>query len=188
MLRTGQASIAESYADETGGELFLVNANIPEYGSSTHFNHEPRRNAKAAAAPQGDGQAAGRDQARGRHDRAPLDLFQRPRPRQGRTRPRPRQTQGRQAPGRESPRLAAQPRPHPCARATPERAADCHGTDLDGLVRWASAASFGLGPLGFPDMDAGSSSGKACFKLHSRAREQPMAAKTCSPASAISGR
>lgn len=46
VLRTGQASIAESYADETGGELFLVNANIPEYGSSSHFNHDPRRKRK----------------------------------------------------------------------------------------------------------------------------------------------
>jgi SsrA-binding protein len=46
VLRTGQASIAESYADEAGGELFLVNANIPEYGSSSHFNHEPRRKRK----------------------------------------------------------------------------------------------------------------------------------------------
>ena len=42
VLRQGQASIAESYADERGGELFLVNANIPEYGAS-HFNHQPRR-------------------------------------------------------------------------------------------------------------------------------------------------
>ena len=31
VLRQGQASIAEAYADESGGELFLVNANIPEY-------------------------------------------------------------------------------------------------------------------------------------------------------------
>jgi len=43
VLRTGQASIAEAYANESGGELFLVNANIPEYASSAHFNHEPRR-------------------------------------------------------------------------------------------------------------------------------------------------
>src|SRR5277367_261669 len=43
VLRKGQASIAEAYADESGGELFLVNANIPEYASSAHFNHEPRR-------------------------------------------------------------------------------------------------------------------------------------------------
>src|ERR671928_618523 len=45
-LRQGGASIAEAYADEQGGELFLVNANIPEYKSSSHFNHEPRRRRK----------------------------------------------------------------------------------------------------------------------------------------------
>ena len=43
VLRQGQASIAEAYADEDGGELYLVNANIPEYKSSAHFNHQPRR-------------------------------------------------------------------------------------------------------------------------------------------------
>jgi len=43
VLRKGQASIAEAYADESAGELFLVNANIPEYASSAHFNHQPRR-------------------------------------------------------------------------------------------------------------------------------------------------
>ena len=42
-LRQGGASIAEAYADEERGELFLVNANIPEYASSAHFNHLPRR-------------------------------------------------------------------------------------------------------------------------------------------------
>jgi SsrA-binding protein len=43
VLRQGQASINEAYANESGGELFLVNANIPEYKSSNHFNHVPRR-------------------------------------------------------------------------------------------------------------------------------------------------
>ncbi len=43
VLRQGQASIVEAYAGEQGGELFLVNANIPEYKSSNHFNHQPRR-------------------------------------------------------------------------------------------------------------------------------------------------
>ena len=43
VLRQGQASIAEAYADENAGELFLVNANIPEYSASAHFNHQPRR-------------------------------------------------------------------------------------------------------------------------------------------------
>jgi SsrA-binding protein len=43
VLRTGQASIAEAYADAQAGELFLVNANIPEYQAARHFSHEPRR-------------------------------------------------------------------------------------------------------------------------------------------------
>jgi SsrA-binding protein len=43
VLRRGQASIAEAYADEEGGELFLVNANIPEYPAAAQFTHEPRR-------------------------------------------------------------------------------------------------------------------------------------------------
>jgi SsrA-binding protein len=43
VLRQGQASIAEAYANESGGELFLVNANIPEYNAAKHFSHQPRR-------------------------------------------------------------------------------------------------------------------------------------------------
>lgn len=42
-LRQGGASIAEAYADERGGELFLVDANIPEYKSASHFGHPPKR-------------------------------------------------------------------------------------------------------------------------------------------------
>ena len=43
MLRQGQGSITEAYADQSGGELFLVNANIPEYPAAAHFSHQPRR-------------------------------------------------------------------------------------------------------------------------------------------------
>src|SRR5437764_8116380 len=42
-LRQGGASIAEAYADVEAGELYLVNANIPEYKASAHFNHQPKR-------------------------------------------------------------------------------------------------------------------------------------------------
>jgi len=42
-LRAGKASIAESYASDEKGELFLVNANIPHYGPANRFNHEPTR-------------------------------------------------------------------------------------------------------------------------------------------------
>jgi SsrA-binding protein len=43
VLRQGHASIAEAYAGESEGELFLLNANIPEYPASGHFNHQPKR-------------------------------------------------------------------------------------------------------------------------------------------------
>ena len=42
-LRTGKATIAESYADTRDGEIWLVNATIPEYLQSGRFNHEPKR-------------------------------------------------------------------------------------------------------------------------------------------------
>jgi SsrA-binding protein len=43
-LRTGKATIAESYADARSGELWLINANIPEYLQAGPFNnHAPKR-------------------------------------------------------------------------------------------------------------------------------------------------
>ena len=42
-LRTGEGSIAESYATVEGEEVFLINANIPQYAKGSWMNHEPRR-------------------------------------------------------------------------------------------------------------------------------------------------
>ncbi len=42
-LRQGKASIGESYADARDGELWLVNANIPEYVQAGRDNHPPKR-------------------------------------------------------------------------------------------------------------------------------------------------
>ena len=42
-LRAGKATIGESYAAEKNGELFLVNAYIPEYLEAHQFNHETKR-------------------------------------------------------------------------------------------------------------------------------------------------
>ena len=42
-LRNGQASIKEAYGRDEDGELFLLNANIPEYPGANRFNHEPKR-------------------------------------------------------------------------------------------------------------------------------------------------
>jgi SsrA-binding protein len=42
-LRVGKATIAESYADPRQNEIWLINANIPEYLQANRFNHEPKR-------------------------------------------------------------------------------------------------------------------------------------------------
>ena len=42
-LRTGKATIAESYVSAEKGEIYLINATIPEYLQANRFNHEPRR-------------------------------------------------------------------------------------------------------------------------------------------------
>ncbi len=42
-LRTGKGSIVESYADAKDGEIWLINANIPEYLQAHRFNHSPKR-------------------------------------------------------------------------------------------------------------------------------------------------
>jgi SsrA-binding protein len=42
-LRGGKATIAEAHAAESGGEIFLYNAYIPEYLEANRFNHETRR-------------------------------------------------------------------------------------------------------------------------------------------------
>ena len=45
-LRGGKSTISESYAQAKDGELFLVNAYIPEYTQASRFNHEPKRTRK----------------------------------------------------------------------------------------------------------------------------------------------
>lgn len=45
-LRGSKASIGESYAAVEGTELFLINANIPEYVQSGRYNHAPKRQRK----------------------------------------------------------------------------------------------------------------------------------------------
>jgi SsrA-binding protein len=42
-LRAGRANIAESYASEEGGELYLVNAHIAEYAGAARDGHAPTR-------------------------------------------------------------------------------------------------------------------------------------------------
>jgi len=42
-LRQGEGSIAESYANAAGEEIWLINSHIPEYSHGNRQNHEPRR-------------------------------------------------------------------------------------------------------------------------------------------------
>ena len=42
-IRNGKTTIAESYADPKDGEIWLINANIPEYLQANRFNHTPKR-------------------------------------------------------------------------------------------------------------------------------------------------
>ena len=42
-LREGQVNIAESYASAEHGEIWLINANIPEYSAGNRENHAPKR-------------------------------------------------------------------------------------------------------------------------------------------------
>jgi SsrA-binding protein len=45
-LRQGRATIAESYATEEGGEIWLINSFVPEYLQGNRNNHEPKRRRK----------------------------------------------------------------------------------------------------------------------------------------------
>ncbi len=45
-LRAGRASIEDAYATHYQGEIWLINAYIPEYAQGNRANHEPKRQRK----------------------------------------------------------------------------------------------------------------------------------------------
>ncbi|HWU63143.1 MAG TPA: SsrA-binding protein SmpB [Ensifer sp.] len=45
-LRDGKANIAESYASDEDGEIWLINSYLPEYLQGNRFNHDTRRRRK----------------------------------------------------------------------------------------------------------------------------------------------
>ncbi len=45
-LRDGKGSIADSYAIDKNGELFLINSHIPLFKQSSYNNHNPKRERK----------------------------------------------------------------------------------------------------------------------------------------------
>jgi len=42
-LRQGEGTIAEAYAELKDGQMWLINANIPEFSHGNRHNHEPKR-------------------------------------------------------------------------------------------------------------------------------------------------
>jgi SsrA-binding protein len=42
-LRFGEGSIAESYAELKDDQVWLINANVPEFSHGNRHNHEPKR-------------------------------------------------------------------------------------------------------------------------------------------------
>lgn len=42
-LREGRASLQDAWAQEKSGDLYLLNAFIPEYAAANRFNHTPKR-------------------------------------------------------------------------------------------------------------------------------------------------
>tara|TARA_B110001452_G_C15185528_1_gene411770 strand:+ start:858 stop:1331 length:474 start_codon:yes stop_codon:yes gene_type:complete len=45
-LRDGKGSIADSYATDKNGEIFLINSHIPLYRQSSYNNHNPKEDRK----------------------------------------------------------------------------------------------------------------------------------------------
>tara|TARA_Y100001970_G_scaffold215546_1_gene263719 strand:- start:2203 stop:2673 length:471 start_codon:yes stop_codon:yes gene_type:complete len=45
-LRDGKASIADSYALDKNGEIYLINSHIPLYRQSSYNNHDPKEDRK----------------------------------------------------------------------------------------------------------------------------------------------
>lgn len=42
-LRKGRANIQDAYASHENGGLYLINSQIDEWQTASHFNHDPRR-------------------------------------------------------------------------------------------------------------------------------------------------
>ena len=45
-LREGKASIGEAFAEDIGGDFWLINAHISEYAPASRFGHQPKRQRK----------------------------------------------------------------------------------------------------------------------------------------------
>ena len=73
-LREGRASLGEAYAEERGGEMFLVNAHISAYAAASRMNHDPVRPRKLLLHRREIGRLIGLIQRRG-YTVVPLSLY-----------------------------------------------------------------------------------------------------------------
>ncbi len=104
-LRTGKAQITESYASPERGELWLINAHIPEYLQANRFNHDEKRPRKLLVNKKELVKLGRRRRARRQHHRAAQALLQRARQGEAADRPGQGQEELRQARDRKEPRL-----------------------------------------------------------------------------------
>ena len=73
-MRSGRASLGDSYADFRGKELFLINSHISPYQSASRFNHEPLRLRKLLLHKREMEQLRGKVQRQG-YTLVPLSLY-----------------------------------------------------------------------------------------------------------------
>ena len=111
-LRIGKAQITEAYVSPERGELWLINAHIPEYLQANRFNHEEQRPRKLLVSKKELARFSQDVAAQRQHHRAAEALFQRARQGQAADRPRQGQEELRQARDRERPRLEPRKGPH----------------------------------------------------------------------------
>ena len=145
-LRSGKSTIAESYADTKDGEVWLINANIPEYLQANRFNHEPKRPRKLLLHRKQINKLMGAVEREGMTLDPAETLFQRARSRQALAGGGQGQEAARQARERKEARLGQGERPpaagagidvgphaYPSLRA--KRSNPASGTARDGLLR-----------------------------------------------------
>ena len=82
-IREGSANLRDSFARVEDGEVWIYNVHINPYSHRGYADHEPTRQAQAAAAPPGDPQADRQDGRAGHDARADAPVLQE-RARQGR--------------------------------------------------------------------------------------------------------
>ncbi len=73
-LRAGNVSLSDSYAQPRGGELFLVNCRIGEYGPAAFFGHAPLRDRKLLMKREEIDKIRGKIEQRG-YTLVPLSLY-----------------------------------------------------------------------------------------------------------------